>query len=76
MTYAASIHCTDSWVEQMLSVPQLEAGGLIRHTIQDVEDKIGRRRLEVEVRQRGFRLVETGEHFLILCTTAPLRVIV
>jgi hypothetical protein len=76
MSYAASIHCTESWVARMFSPCSIEPGGLIRHSVSEVEDKIGRRRLEAEVRERGYRLVEAGEHFIILCDRPPLRIIV
>jgi hypothetical protein len=48
---------------------------VIRRNKSDVDRKIGRDRLELEVRKRGFHLVEAGNQFLIICDRGDIRLI-
>ncbi len=50
-------------------------GGVVRRRIADVEREVGRAALERAVRGRGFRMVETGQHFVIICSKDPIRII-
>jgi hypothetical protein len=43
--------------------------------MRDVEQEIGRERLILEVRKRGFHLVEYGGQFIVICNSGHLQVI-
>jgi hypothetical protein len=53
----------------------VQSGDVMCGKICDVERKVGRAALELEVRRRGFHLVETGNQFIIICTRGDVRLI-
>ena len=75
MSYLRPIHSNDIWFDQVFSAKAVSKGGVIRRSKADVDRKIGRDRLELEVRKRGFRLVEAGNQFLIICDRGDIRLI-
>jgi hypothetical protein len=75
MSYLRPIHRNDIWLHQIFSAKAATQGGVIRRNKLDVDRKVGRSRLELEVRRRGFHLVEAGEQFLIICDRGDIRII-
>ena len=69
------IHDPERWLFKMFEAQAAQRNGVIRRAIRDVEARIGRPRLELEVRKRGFHLLECGGQFIIVCDPNPLRVI-
>lgn len=63
------------WLDQLFRAKSVRSGGVIRRKISDVEREIGRDLLELEVRRRGFHMIESGNQLVILCSSEPLRVI-
>jgi hypothetical protein len=63
----------ETWLAQLFSAKSARNGGVVRRSIRDVERKIGRRILELEVRRRGFHLIESATQFIIICD--PSRII-
>ena len=63
------------WLDQIFRARAATEGGVLRRRIADVEREVGRERLELEVRRRGFHMIECGRHFVIICHPAPLRII-
>ncbi|MFN3643470.1 MAG: hypothetical protein ACK4TB_11180 [Gemmobacter sp.] len=63
------------WRDQIFAAKAAREGGIIRRAVRDVEREIGREALELEVRRRGFHLLECGGQFLIICNRGHLRVI-
>lgn len=63
------------WLDQIFRARSAATGGVLRRRVADVEREIGRDRLELEVRRRGFHMIECGQHFVIICQSAPLRII-
>jgi hypothetical protein len=47
----------------------------VRRSLRDVEREIGYGRLELEVRRRGYHMVQSGDQIVIFCTSEPLRII-
>jgi hypothetical protein len=76
MSFAGHIPRNDDWLAQMFSAKAVASGGVVRRKARDVERKVGRARLELEVRRRGFRLIEVGDQLIVICSGAPLRLIV
>lgn len=63
------------WLEQIFSARAVNGGGVVRRNVRDVELRIGRVTLELEVRRRGFHLVECGSQFVIFCDRGNIRLI-
>lgn len=63
------------WLEQVFAARAAREGGVIRRQIADVHREVGREALELEVRRRGFHLLRSERHYLIVCSAAPLEVI-
>lgn len=76
MSFLRQIPANEIWLRQLFSAKAVETGGVIRRSVKDVERKIGRDVLELEVRRRHFHLVEAGGQFIIICAKGGLRVIV
>ncbi len=63
------------WLQQIFEAKSVRTGGVVRRKICDVGRKIGRRALELEVRRRGFHLIEAGSQFIIICARDDIRLI-
>lgn len=63
------------WLDQVFRAKAAQTGGVVRRKIRDVEREIGRAALELEVRRRGYHMIECDRDFVIICSAAPLRVI-
>ena len=63
------------WLEQIFRAKAAVTGGVIRRKVRDVDREIGRDALELEVRRRGFHLLECGGDFVIVCSSAPIRIV-
>ncbi|SIN93704.1 N-(5'-phosphoribosyl)anthranilate isomerase [Vannielia litorea] len=76
MTQLRPVTANDQWLNQIFAAKSVQTGGVVRRQVEDVDRKIGRAALELEVRRRGFHLVEAGGQYIVICTRAPLRVLV
>jgi hypothetical protein len=50
-------------------------GVAVRLDVRRVGRELGRDALELEVRRRGFHLLECGGDFGIVCSSAPIRIV-
>ncbi|MBF9029640.1 N-(5'-phosphoribosyl)anthranilate isomerase [Rhodobacterales bacterium HKCCE3408] len=66
----------DLWLAQIFSAKAVASGGVVRRSVSDVERILGRERLELEIRRRGFHLIEAGDQFIVICNRAPVRLVV
>ncbi|KQI69529.1 N-(5'-phosphoribosyl)anthranilate isomerase [Loktanella sp. 3ANDIMAR09] len=69
------ITAPDAWIDQVFAAKSVRTGGVIRRRIDWVEREIGRPRFEEEVRKRGFHLIETGWHLVIICHPGAVRLL-
>ncbi|PWJ20892.1 hypothetical protein [Jannaschia seohaensis] len=77
MSYVGHVGATDeTWLRGHLHGPAAQVGGVLCLTAAEVEEKIGRKQLEREVRQRRFRMVQAGHQILIVCSPVPVRLLV
>lgn len=76
MTQLRALSANDQWLSQIFAAKAVRSGGVVRRQAEDVDRKVGRAALELEVRRRGFHLVEAGGQYIVICTRAPLRVLV
>lgn len=65
----------DSWIAVIFSAQAVAKGGVVRRSAGWVAREIGRERFELEVRRRGFHLIECGGQFIVLCNDGPVRLI-
>ena len=63
------------WLDQIFRAKAALTGGVVRRKVTDVDREVGRAALELEVRKRGFHLIESGGTFIIICSSAPLQII-
>jgi hypothetical protein len=75
MSFARALTSNELWMAQIFSAKAVAEGGVVRRKIVDVERKVGRRALELEVRRRGFHMFECGGQFVIVCSRAAFKVI-
>jgi hypothetical protein len=65
----------NDWLDRVFHCRATTTGGVIRRQVMDVEREVGRRAFEDEVRKRNFRLLRTRHHFIIVCDTGPINII-
>ena len=65
----------EDWLDQIFATRAALTHGVIYRPVRDVEREIGSENLELEVRRRGFHLLRTGRHYIIVCDDKPLQVI-
>ncbi|MCC7320712.1 MAG: N-(5'-phosphoribosyl)anthranilate isomerase [Rubellimicrobium sp.] len=66
-----SRHAHD-WLDNVFHCRATQTGGVIRRQVMDVEREVGRKMFEDEVQRRGFRLLRTRHHYLIVCDQGPI----
>lgn len=65
----------DRWIIQIFSARAAAEGGILRRKVADVERLIGRERFYLEVKRRGYHLIENAGQFLVLCNQDPVHLI-
>lgn len=63
----------ERWLNQIFSLQSAGGSGVVLRKILDVERRIGRDPLELEVRRAGFRLLDCGGQVVIVCLRGSLR---
>ncbi len=63
------------WLSQVFQCRAVEIGGVIRRQVVDVEREVGVPQFVQEVKRRGFRLIRTSNHFVIVCDNGPIEVV-
>ncbi|MCC5975704.1 MAG: N-(5'-phosphoribosyl)anthranilate isomerase [Rubellimicrobium sp.] len=64
------------WLDQVFTARAAETGGVIRRQVRDVDREVGAQVFEAEVRRRGFRLLRTRHHYIVVCDSGPIDLIV
>lgn len=77
MNISTTFPTTDQerWLRQIFLSQSARDGGVVRRKVADVERRVGREALELEVRRRGYHLVECGGQFVIVCSRGALRIV-
>ncbi|MDT8855762.1 N-(5'-phosphoribosyl)anthranilate isomerase [Paracoccaceae bacterium Fryx2] len=71
------LHSTpDSWIAEVFAAQAVRKGGVIRRNVHWIAREIGCERFVEEVRQRGFRLLETGDQWIVICHGGGVRLLV
>ena len=73
----ATPHLTpQQWMFALFSDRAARNCGVLHRSVRDVERLIGRKAFVAEMRRRGFRVLENGGQFIIICNREPLKRIV
>ncbi|MCZ8079839.1 MAG: hypothetical protein RSE12_13695 [Fuscovulum sp.] len=64
-----------TWADSMFAAKAAVNGGVIRRAIRDVDRDIGRAAFELEVRRRGFHLIECDNQYIVICNAGRINVI-
>lgn len=64
-----------TWLDELFSAKAVGKGGIVRRAVRDVEREIGRAALGLEVRHRGYHLIECGGQFIVICNPGQVQVI-
>jgi hypothetical protein len=75
MNQHVSLSDNEIWLRQLFSAQAASSGGVVRRNVHDVDRKVGRERLEVEVRRRGFHLLKCGNQFVVICDKNDLTMV-
>lgn len=65
----------DPWINQIFETASARKGGIVYRSKASVERECGVSLLELEVRRRGFHLVETDACYAVFCTPGAIRII-
>lgn len=71
MTRVFHINNPAPWQDQIFGTKS----DIVRRSIRSVEHEIGRDALELEVRRRGFHMIEAAGQLIIICAPEPIRII-
>lgn len=63
----------EKWLNHIFASKTARIGGVVQRQIRDVERIVGRDVFLMEVRDRGFQVVENNRHFVIFCNPHPVR---
>lgn len=63
------------WLDQVFRAKSVAFGGVIRRRINDVEREVGHAAFEREVRRRGFHLLRSGKHYVVICHNGPIEIL-
>lgn len=76
-TLSHSPHTTASqyWLDVVFSAKAVQHGGVVRRSIAWVENEIGREQFEIEVKRRGFHLIEAGRQFIVACSPGAIKLL-
>ena len=64
-----------AWLDDLFSAKAVAKGGIVRRAVHDVEREIGRPAFVAEVRRKGFRLIECGGQFIVICNPGQVQIL-
>lgn len=65
----------DAWIAQLFSSQAARKGAVVRRYQAWVRREVGCDAFELEIRRRGFHLIETADRFLVVCHNGPIRIL-
>ena len=75
MTNLPEVISPDRWSIQIFSARAAAEGGVLRRKVADVERLVGRQRFVLEVKRRGYHLIENAGQYIIICNRDPVFVL-
>lgn len=69
-------HTRQDWLSQIFHCRAAQTGGVIKRQVFDVEREVGMSVLMREVRRRGFQMIRTKHHVVIVCDPDRIEVLI
>lgn len=66
---------SEPWIAQIFSTQAARKGAVVRRSRAWVDREVGRERFLQEVQRRGYHLLETGDQFVVICHSGPIRIL-
>ncbi len=66
----------ETFFGSLFSSKAAQTGAVVRRKVRDVERYVGRDEFLIELRRRGYPVVENAGQFVIFCNREPIRRIV
>jgi hypothetical protein len=63
-----------AWIDQIFEADIAKDNGVVRRAKAWVQQLGSHEEFLVEVRKRGFHLIETGEQYVVLCNPGALKI--
>jgi len=63
-----------SYINKMFRSDAARSGGVVRRSIQDVHRLASRSALIEEVKRKNFHLIEAGDQYIVICSSAKIQV--
>jgi len=57
-----------SYIRSIFRASSAKAGGVVRRSVAEVHRCASFQALSIEVRSRGFHLLEAGDQYIVICT--------
>ena len=73
MTVQPTFLDAENWISSLFSSQAAREGAVIRRKCRDIERYVGREVFLVDMRRRGFSVVENAGQFVIFCNREPIR---
>ena len=73
MTVQPTFLDAENWISSLFSSQAAREGAVIRRKSRDIERYVGREVFLVDMRRRGFSVVENAGQFVIFCNREPIR---
>lgn len=62
----------ERWIDLIFAARSAQ-GGVIRRNRYWIQREVGLDRFELEVRRRGFHMIEAGNQLIVICHNGPVR---
>lgn len=76
MSRPSAMPVNRAFIDQLFAARAVNRAGVVRRAVRDVEREVGRDLFLAEVRRRGFRLLECGDQFIVICNGDAVRLLV
>jgi hypothetical protein len=63
------------WADKIFNAKAVASRGVVRRAIRDIHREVGRDAFELEVRRRGYHLIECETQYIVICNPGRIHVI-
>lgn len=61
------------WVQKIFDAKSARQGQVVRRSMRDIEQIVGRAHFETELKRRGYQAVQNGDQVIVFCNNQPFR---
>jgi Trk K+ transport system NAD-binding subunit len=62
------------WMQKVFDAKSARQGRVVRRSLRDIDNIVGRERFETEIRRRGYHAVRNGDQVVVFCNNQPVQV--